>query len=138
LPHVEAASTARLGWHRFAFEFREDADLARLENEIEVRIGQRAQEDLLELTLNGALGIEATARLARKLEAWETRLLRLTLANKVRVTPTPDEIEALTQRVSDPLISRVAAKLLERSRQNDEGERAVLALRELHAVCSGA
>lgn len=140
LPQVEPVGTARLGWLRFAFEFAEDADLARLEGEIEARIGQRAQEDLLELTLGGALGMEAAGRLARKLEAWEARLLRLTLVNEVRVAPTPEEIAALTQRAGDPLISRVAARLIERARGGSDagGVGALSALRELHAVCSEA
>jgi DNA repair exonuclease SbcCD nuclease subunit len=133
LPVVEPVRTARLGWHRLACDFAEDADLVRLESEVEALLGQRAQSDLLELALTGALGIEATTRLAQKLEAWEARLLRLTLAQEVRVAPTPDEIAALTQRASDPLIARVAARLLER-----EGDAAAeIALRELHAMCAG-
>lgn len=139
-PQVETMRTSRLGWHRLAFELAEDADLARLEGQIETLLGQRAQEDLLELTLRGALGIEAAARLAQRIEAWDARLLRLTLANEVSVAPTPDEIAALTQRVGDPLIARVAAQLLSRAQATGQTDAttAQIALRELHALCHGA
>jgi len=138
LPKVEPVRTARLGWHRLEFSLGEDADLTQLEAEVESRIGQRAQEDLLELTLGGALGIAATAHLRQKLEGWDARLLRLKLSQEVRIAPTPDEIAALTQRTADPLISRVAASLLERTRSSDcaQAALAATALHALHAVCS--
>lgn len=138
-PQVESLGTARLSWHRIAFEFADDPDLARLENEIDTRIAQRAQCDLLHLTLSGTLGIEAMARLKEKLDAWEARLLRLVLVNGVRITPTAAEAAALTHRASDPLISQVATKLLEGSQGGDSEEAAcaLLALQELHAACSG-
>jgi DNA repair exonuclease SbcCD nuclease subunit len=137
-PQIEVVRTARLGWHRLAFDFAADADLERLEAEVESCISQRAQSDLLELKLGGMLGIEATGRLARQLEAWEARLLRLALRKDIRVAPTEDELAALTQRAADPLMSRVAANLVERSRGGDAGEAelALLALRELHAACN--
>ncbi len=134
-PQVEPVRTARLGWHRLAFDFSEDADLARLQGEFDALIGARAQTDLLELALRGALGIEANARLRQLLEAWEARLLRLTLRDEVRLAPAAEEIAALTRRAGDPLIARVAAQLVARAEDADPAEaaRALAALRKLHA-----
>lgn len=136
VPVVRAVRTARFGWHREAAVFAGDADLAGLEQKVEVLLGSRAQQDLLLLELRGQLGIEATTRLEQAIEAWRARLLRLKLDHAVAVAPTPGEIEGLTQRAADPLISRVAAGLIARAGSEDEeGEAARLALRELHAAC---
>ena len=117
-------------------EFIDDAGLMRLEEQIEAVIGNRAQQDLLLLDLRGSLGIEATSRLEEKLETWKARLLRMELLNRTIVAPSSEEIEALRQRSSDPLIARVAAKLV--ARASGVGEDALcarIALRELHAIC---
>jgi len=135
-PQVTPARVARLGWHQLAFEFSDDAGLTRLEEQIEALIGGRAQQDLLSLELRGSLGIEATTRLEQKLEAWQARLLRMKLINQTVVAPSPEEIDALTQRSSDPLIARVAAKLVaSASGADEESLCARIALRELHAAC---
>ncbi len=138
LPEVEVVSTGALGWHQLAFEFTGDEDLHTLEERIDALIARRAARDLLRLELRGTLGIEATTRLEERLEAWEARLLRLKLSNDTRITPTDAEIEALTRRGGDPLISRVATKLLEKSRASDADEAALarVALRELHAAAN--
>lgn len=135
-PKVETVPTGALGWHQLAFEFAGDDDLSPLEERIDALIGQRAARDLLRLELRGSLGIEATTRLETRLEAWEARLLRLKLSNDTRIAPTDAEIESLTQRGGDPLISRVATRLLEKSRAPDPDESALarVALRELHAA----
>lgn len=135
-PQVTQVRTARVGWHEVAFEFSEDASLALLETQIDALIGTRAQEDLLLLELRGALGIEATSRLEQKLEAWQARLLRLKLANRTVVAPSAEEIAALTQRTSDPLVARVAAQLCSVvSEDVEHADCARVALRELHAAC---
>ncbi len=136
LPQVERVRTGRLGWHRLDFQLSADADLARLEGEVEALLGQRAQQDLLELTLRGELGIDASTHLDSRLEAWSARLLRLNLTRDLRIAPTRDEIEALTQRVGDPLIARVATELLARAGSGEAtAGPAFEALRELHALC---
>jgi DNA repair exonuclease SbcCD nuclease subunit len=136
LPIVERVRTARLGWHRLDFRFSAAADLGRLESEVDALLGQRAQQDLLELTLHGELGIEASTHLDSHLEAWSARLLRLDLMRDLRIAPNRDEINALTQRVGDPLIARVARELLARAGSDDAGGAAAYeALRELHTLC---
>ena len=135
-PQVTAVRVARLGWHQLAFEFSDDGELTRFEEQIEAVIGGRAQEDLLSLDLRGSLGIEATTRLEQKLEAWRARLLRVNLIHQTVVAPSSEEIESLMQKSSDPLIARVAAKLVaSASGAGEEALCARIALRELHAVC---
>ncbi len=137
-PKVEAVRTARIGWHQETATFSENADLDVLEERIETLLGSRAQQDLLRLELHGALGLEATTRLEQAIEVWRARLLRLKLERDVSVVPTSEEIAALTHRATDPLISRVAGKLLGLSAGGEEGASARLALRELHAACHSA
>jgi DNA repair exonuclease SbcCD nuclease subunit len=143
LPVVEKIRTARLGWHQLEADFSEDAALGRLEAAIEALIGSRAQQDLLRLELRGSLGIEATTRLEEKLEAWQARLLRLKLYNRTVVAPLAEEIEALANRLGDPLIARVAQTLVARAGNPSEAPEARaaaavarIALRELHAACA--
>jgi hypothetical protein len=66
-------------------------------------------------------------------------LLRLKLSNRTVISPSVDEIAALTQRTSDPLIARVATLLVTRAAgTDDEATVARVALRELHAACARA
>ena len=135
-PDVTPIRTARLGWHELAFDFVDDAGLDQLEQRINERIGGRAGADLLRLELRGSLGIEATTRLEEKLESWQARLLRLKLFDQTVVAPSAEEAEELTQRVGDPLISRVASLLVDQSAGTGEDAAvARIALRELHATC---
>ncbi len=137
MPEVKPVHTARLGWHRTVFEFSDDNGPASLEAEVDALIAGRARQDLLRLELRGTLGIEAMTSLEQKLEAWQSRLLRLKLYNRTIVAPSEAETEALVQRTSDPLIARVAAKLVARaSGQDEDAALARLALRELHAACA--
>jgi len=54
------------------------------------------------------------------------------------VAPSAEEVDALTRRVADPLISRVAAALVTQAEGTDENASiARIALRELHAACVG-
>lgn len=138
-PEVEVLATAGIGWHQFAFDFSEDSDLARLEALFTEKIGARTGGDLLKLDLAGGLGIDAAHRLDLLLDAWQARLLRLKLSDRTRLEPTLAEMHALTERREDPLIARVAARLVEESRgAGEEAAIARLALRELHAACQPA
>jgi len=136
VPAVHPVATARFKWHRHAFVFTDDASLANLERQVDELIGNRANEDLLRLELAGSLGIEATTRLEQRIESWRARLLRLKLANRAVVAPSPEEMEALVRRPADPLIARVASALVARATTGgDDAAVASLALRELHAAC---
>jgi len=92
---------------------------------------------LLRLELTGSLGVEAAHDLEQSLESLQARLLRLRLTNQVVVAPTADEIQALTQRPSDPLTARVASQLVARAAGTEEtAASAGVALRELYAACN--
>ena len=96
-----------------------------------------ASKDLLRLELTGSLGVQVASRLEQLIESLQARLLRLKLTNKVVVAPNAEEIQALTQRPSDPLIARVASQLVARAGGSDEtAASARIALRELYAACN--
>ncbi len=136
-PMVTPVRTCRLGWHQVAFDFAEDSSLLILEERLENLIKQRANEDLLRLELTGSLGVQAASRLEQLTESLQARLLRLKLTNRVVVAPNAQEIQALTQRPSDPLIARVASQLVARAAGADEtAASARIALRELYAACN--
>jgi DNA repair exonuclease SbcCD nuclease subunit len=102
LPQVQPVRTARIGWHQLACDFADDGALARLRQAVEALVGTRSNEDLFRLELAGSLGIETATRLEEFLESLDARLLRLKLSNRTVISPSVDEIAALTQRTSDP------------------------------------
>ena len=135
-PRIQCVKTGTIGWHELEFNFADDFSLALLRERVDATVGTRANQDLLQLHLGGALGIEAAARLEEMVEAWRARLIRLKLDNRSAIAPSAAEVEGLTGRTGDPLISQVAAKLFAPAAAG--GEQAAvarLALRELHAAC---
>ena len=136
-PQVTKVRTGRLNWTELSFDLADDVALGELESRLTALVGQRANEDLLRLSLTGSLGMEAAARLERMRESLGARLLRLKMVDLTRVAPTAEEIEALAAGGSDPLISRVAARLVEQaSGESEVAAVARVALRELHAACA--
>jgi DNA repair exonuclease SbcCD nuclease subunit len=134
-PQVQCVRTGAIGWHELEFSFADDTSVARLKELVDEKIGNRANQDLLRLRLSGSLGIEASTRLDEMIEAWSARLLRVKLDNKTAIAPSPAELDGLTHRASDPLISLVAAKLVALASSEDEQAAvARAALRELHAA----
>ncbi len=131
---VVSIRTAGFAWHETAFTFTEDASLGSLKTSLDELIGSEGGAKLLHLTLTGSLGLTAAGELTAFLEALESRLLRLKLYDKTSIAPTEDEIQALAERPSDPLVSQVAARLLDLSKSPDQSETALLALRHLHAA----
>ncbi|PTY04934.1 DNA repair exonuclease [Opitutaceae bacterium EW11] len=133
-PEISAVHTRRIGWMTQDFAFADDAGVEQLASVLQRQLGGRAGEDLLRLELTGALGLEAATRLEQLLESYQARLLRLKLMNRTTVAPSAEELAALTQRASDPLISRVASLLAARSGGDSEDAAvARAALRLLHA-----
>jgi DNA repair exonuclease SbcCD nuclease subunit len=136
VPEVTPIRTAGLGWHRFEHTFQ-DAGLDQFRQKIHHMFGNRVGEDLLNLTLRGSLGIEAMTRLEEEFESLQARLLRLKIDNQTTLTPSTEELEALTQRSMDPLIAQVASRLVSLAQRSDEDTCiARIALRELYAVCN--
>ena len=136
IPQIVKSATARLQWNDLVFDFADDTALNELEDRLTALLGQRANEDLLRLTLTGSIGIEPSYRLEQILESLNARLLRLKLVNQTLIAPTEKEIQDITQRGADPLIANVARQLVEQSDgDNDDAQVARIALRELHAAC---
>jgi DNA repair exonuclease SbcCD nuclease subunit len=135
-PVVAKIPSSQFLWKEMAFRFSDDASLDLFATQLDETIGQRGDAHLLLLSLDGSLGIEASGRLEKILESWESRLLRLKLDQQVTIAPTEEEILALTQRADDPLIASVAGQLISQIDGNDEcAAIARLALRELHSAC---
>lgn len=136
LPHVEMVPTGKLKWSEISFDFANDSGVDRFASRIAEELGQRANEDLLRLSLTGSLGIQASNRLEELIDSLRARLLRLKVDNRTAIAPTDEEVEALTRQTSDPLIAIVAQQLVEMadSTGGGEAETAAVALRELHAV----
>jgi hypothetical protein len=138
-PQVEELRSGRFDWRELAFRFADDASLDLFTGQLDGLLGTRGGEHLLQLKLEGSLGIAAAGRLEKILEALEARLLRLKLDHRVSVAPTEEEAAALTRRAEDPLISAVAAQLgMQGMGDDDEAAVARLALRELHAALNAA
>jgi DNA repair exonuclease SbcCD nuclease subunit len=136
-PAVEKIPSSRLLWKELSFRFSDDASLDLFACRLDETLGQRGDEYLLLLTLEGSLGIEASGRLEKILESWESRLVRLKLDHQVTIAPSPEEIIALTQRSEDPLIASVASQLVSQlTSEIEDAAIARLALRELHAALS--
>lgn len=134
-PQIQCVRTGAIGWHELDFSFADDAGLARLKELVDEKIGSRANQDLLRLHLSGSLGIEAATWLEQMIDAWKARLLRVKLDNQTAIAPSPLELDGLTQRARDPLVSRVAAKLVALAAgQDEQAAVAHIALRELHAA----
>jgi len=135
IPHVVKIPSSRFLWKEFSFRFSDDGSLDIFTAQVDELIGQRGGEHLLFLTLEGSLGIEASNRLEKALESWESRLVRLKLDHRVTTAPSESEITALTGRMEDPLISSVASQLVSQAGGDTEDAAiARLALRELHAA----
>lgn len=134
-PQVERIPIGRFAWKELIFRLSEDSSLDQLASRIDELTGRNGDEHLLRLVLEGSLGIDASARLEKLLESWESRLVRLKLDSRVTIAPSDEEIAHLTRRSDDPLIATVAAELVARS-QGDTQDATIarLALRELHAA----
>ncbi len=134
LPKVSIQPTGRIGWHQLDFTVRDDAGVEQLATELHQRFETRTHSDLLRLDLQGSLGLEAMSALERLRETQEARLLRLKWNADVLISPTETESLALTTRSQDPLIARVANRLVEKMRSTDPADAAVArtALRALH------
>ena len=132
-PSVSIERTGNTQWHRTHYRFTDDSAMPAFETFMQDLLGSRVGEDLLELDIEGALGFAEMEVLQRQIEVWEGRLIRLKLSDRVQIAPTEEEITSLTQRPSDPLISRVATELRQQSDGTGENvELARLALRELY------
>lgn len=134
-PAVEKIRTASIAWHGMEFEFAGDQSLEVFRRQLGELLGNRVGEDLLQLDLRGALGLEASAGLEALLESVDARLLRLKPRKDVRLAATVEEVDGLTTRTGDPLVAYVARTLIDKSGGTDEASAvAAAALQELFGV----
>jgi DNA repair exonuclease SbcCD nuclease subunit len=136
LPAVSPVDTGSLHWIQQRVEFREDEDLQRLERNLKEQLGDEPGQHLLLLEESGSLSFEAHRRYEALIERLEAQLLRLKRRGRCGLTPDAAELDQLTGRADDPLITSVARRLqvdLE-STETTDPQRALLqqALAELH------
>ncbi|WP_193211149.1 metallophosphoesterase family protein [Luteolibacter marinus] len=134
-PEVRTLATSTLRWHQLGIRFDGEAGVSDLDQRFAERVGTGAEGCLLLLELDGSLTIEESIRLRELLDTWDARLVRLKLRDRVVEAPSDEELAQLTDRRSDPLISRVASRLAEQAaRDGDEAAIARHALRELYQL----
>lgn len=132
---VTPASTGSLGWHRHSATVDSSAELAHLKADLDSLLESRVREDLLRLTIEGALSLEARRTLDQQLESLRSRLLRLKLDDRVRLAPSPEELDAFAGAGADPLISTVARRLVDMLQEDGEqAPAAERALRDLYQM----
>jgi hypothetical protein len=136
-PRVEAVRTGRLQWREQAVTLDDDDGPQRMNDILEQAILPGGpHETLVKLALHGSLSLAARKMLDEILESWRARLIRLRLEDAVHLTPSQQEIESLTDRPVDPIISRVAAELVPLlTAGGEEGAVARKALNLLHSLC---
>jgi DNA repair exonuclease SbcCD nuclease subunit len=136
-PAVTPLPTASLRWHNERISLRSAADLHRLDQWLEHRIGRRVGRDLLRLELEGQLGLADHQRLGERLEDLRQALLHLRLRGHCHRRPEADELLALRDCPEGPLIRAVAEQLCQSLEDRDEPgevERLETALCELHRL----
>ena len=140
LPQVTPLPTAALQWHTTAVHLSGDDELARLEATLQTLLGDEPGRHLLLMEESGSLSLEGHRRYDALLERLEAQLLRLKRRGRCAQAPGPSELQAHSQRPSDPLIAKVAQRLqseLEDSALVEERRELLqLALAELHR-CTG-
>jgi len=134
-PRVDLVKTAATHWHRLEFAFAGDESFVHFETQLQELLGQRAQRDVMELTLSGHLGFAGDEKLRRRLETLEAQLLRLKLSDAVSVLPSSEELLGLTDR-QDPLIASMAKRIKTDMESPDPAlkAKALMALRELYVL----
>lgn len=135
-PMVQPQPTGRIRWHSLKLRFSGDDDLDRFERQLGELTAGRVARDLLRLEVSGSLSLAGHRRYQQLLDDLQSRLLRLRIKGECQQAPEATELEQLTARSEDPLITQVAQQLQQRlSREtdpdSDEASRIRTALCEL-------
>lgn len=134
-PQVTKVRTSHLDWISFEHRFTDDAQVAELEKKLLQEILTKADQTLIKLHFTGSLGIKASGELQKLYAVVRARSIRLKLKDEVGIAPTAEEVERLCNDAQNPLIARVATKLVELTKTNPaESGKASLALRELFSA----
>lgn len=131
-PSIRHIATTSLQWHVRDFSVNSDEDVQMIEAQLGALLEKRVNEDLLQLTVNGKLGIEANQRLEELIETIRGRIIRVKRYGEVQIVPSEAEMVRLTESAENPLTADVARILRAKTAlPGDEGRIAQLALREL-------
>ena len=134
-PQVTKVRTSRLNWIALDHRFTDDRQVTELETKLLQELLTGADQALIKLHLTGSLGIKASGELQKLYEVVRARSIRLKLKDEVGIAPTEEEIQRLCNDSQNPLIARVATKLVDLTRNNPaEAAKASLALRELFSA----
>lgn len=134
-PQVAKTRTSKLSWVSLEHRFTNDAEVAALSDKTLGGEFPNLGQTLFKLNLSGSLGIAAGNDLQKLLETLKSRCIRLKLKDEVGIAPTEAEIGKLCDDPSNPLLAKVAQKLVAlRDANPAEAAKAALALRELFAA----
>lgn len=134
-PQVTKTRTSHLNWVSMDYRFTDDGQVAELETKLLKEVLTKSDQTLLKLHFTGSLGIKASGEMQKLYEVIRARSIRLKLKDEVGIAPTQEEINRLCNDPQNPLIARVATKLVELTRNNPaEAAKASLALRELFSA----
>lgn len=134
-PRVKSVQTGKITWHSLdPFSLAGDADLDFLESQLSTLLGGQTNCDLLQFEVSGTLSFSGLQRFEQLIEILRARLIRLDLEQEIRIEPSDEELNALTQR-QDPLIASVARELRE---SLDKDPLARESLRELQLQTTNA
>ena len=127
IPAVQPQQTGRIYWHNISISLTGDADLDRLQRQIDELTAGRVNRDLLRMEISGSLSLAGHSRYKQMKDDLNDRLLRLRIKGECQQTPEAEELEQLTARVEDPLIARVANQLQQQLQEEDpESEQAAI------------
>lgn len=127
IPAVQPQQTGRIYWHNISISLTGDADLDRLQRQIDELTAGRVNRDLLRMEISGSLSLAGHRRYEQMKNDLNDRLLRLRIKGECQQAPEAEELEQLTARVEDPLIARVANQLQQQLQEEDpESEQAAI------------
>lgn len=131
-PIVKPITTTGIRWSACTVAL-ESGKVARLDEHLESVLGATQSNYVLELRLQGFIGLQDRTELSRRIESLRARLVDLQLSDLTVVKPSPAELESLSGRSSDPLIQSVATRLLRLLETGGpDGAKAELALQLLY------
>ena len=112
VPTARPERTGHTRWLVYSETFATDAGPAALKDGLNTVVGDAERGlSLLKLSLAGSLGLAGHAELAAILTSWRAGLLDLRLDKNVAVAPSAEEIDALKNTATNPLIAKVAESL---------------------------
>ena len=112
IPQVEAVATGAVRWGKHAENFVAADGPGQLNAaHQQLTAGAAIGNAVVKLRLDGHLGLDGHQVLAKMIHTWRAQFADLRDENNVALQPTASELNTLTTRADDPLISRVARML---------------------------